>query len=313
MPLEKAWAEFKITHGRSYKSPEEEFVRQQIFNANVKKIEIHNYLYSKGLKTYSMGVNQFTDMDPTEVASIMNGLKYKHSTQKKGSTYISPNVPFTVPKEVDWRKEGYVTPVKNQGNCGSCWAFSTTGSVEGQHFRKTKQLVSLSEQNLVDCSTTEGNEGCNGGLMDNAFKYIKKNGGIDTEESYPYTAKGDDQCKFNASNVGATVSGFVDVESGSEKQLMEAIALNGPVSVAIDAGGSFQAYQSGIYDEPNCSPTNLDHGVLAVGYGTTEQGIDYWIVKNSWGEGWGEKGYIRMVRNKNNQCGIATSASYPLV
>ncbi|XP_028968920.1 cathepsin L [Galendromus occidentalis] len=215
-------------------------------------------------------------------------------------------------KGKDYWLEGYVTPVKDQGQCGSCWAFSTTGSLEGQHFKATGKLVSLSEQNLVDCSGDEGNNGCEGGLMDQGFTYIKNNGGIDTEESYPYNAE-DGDCAFKSNAVGARVTGFVDIDSGSEKALQKAVATVGPVSVAIDASNdSFQLYKEGIYDEPACSSTQLDHGVLAVGYGS-ENGVDYWLVKNSWNTVWGQDGYIKMARNKDNQCGIASQASYPTV
>jgi len=213
---------------------------------------------------------------------------------------------------VDWRTKGAVTPIKDQGQCGSCWAFSTTGSTEAAHFLATGELVSLSEQNLMDCSTSYGNQGCNGGLMNNAFKYIIANKGIDTEASYPYTAK-DGTCHFTAANVGATVAGYKNVVAGSESSLQASVAIE-PVSVAIDAShNSFQLYKSGVYYESKCSSSNLDHGVLAVGYGTTDDSAktDYWIVKNSWGTSWGTAGYIQMTRNNKNNCGIATSSSYP--
>jgi len=243
----------------------------------------------------------------------MNGFKRTNSSslQAQRVTYMSPTIDVEVPDLVDWRPLGYVTGVKDQGQCGSCWSFSATGSLEGQHFRRTGKLVSLSEQNLVDCSRKYGNNGCEGGLMDAAFMYIKDNKGIDTEASYPYEAK-DDKCRYMASNIGATDVGFVDIPKNNEMKLKEAVATVGPVSVAIDANhDSFQHYKNGVYDEPACTDV-LDHGVLAVGYGTLN-GKDYWLVKNSWGLSWGNEGYIMMSRNNKNQCGIAAMASYPLV
>ena len=308
---EEAWNAFKETYDKSYDSPKEEEYRKQVFADNLQTIETHNYLHAKGLKSFTMGINKYSDMEIGEFKKLVNGFK-RSKGGRKGASYLPLNADVDLPKEVDWRNKGYVTGIKDQGMCGSCWAFSAIGSLEGQNFRKTMNLVSLSEQNLVDCSRPEGNEGCAGGFMDWAFQYIQNNDGVDTEASYPYTAK-DGKCMYNAANKGATDTGFVDIASGNETMLKESVAMVGPISVAIDAGHqSFLQYSGGIYDNPKCSTEDLDHGVVVVGYGT-ENGQDYWIIKNSWGMSWGEHGYGRMSRNKRNQCGIATMASYPLV
>jgi len=185
--------------------------------------------------------------------------------------------------------------------------------MEGAHALATGRLDGLSEQNLVDCSTAQGNMGCQGGLMDYAFEYVISNHGIDTERSYPYTATGPNQCRFRAADVGATMASYQDVPSGSEAALQERVANIGPISVAIDASHqSFQFYSGGVYYEPACSSSQLDHGVLSVGYGR-DGNSDYWLVKNSWGASWGLAGYIMMARNRGNNCGIATDASFPCV
>jgi cathepsin L len=291
-----------IKHEKVYASHDFQY-RFKVFRTNMDFIEKHN---SEG-HSFTVGVNEYADLTLHEFVQTMNGVVVSHEAQ--GELHV-PDVNAD-PDTVDWRTQGYVTPIKNQGQCGSCWSFSATGSTEGAHFKATNQLVSLSEQNLVDCSKSYGNNGCNGGLMDDAFKYIIANKGIDTEASYPYTAK-DGVCHFTASDVGATISSFKDIPKGDEGALMDAVATVGPISVAIDAAhSSFQLYKSGVYYEPACSATRLDHGVLAVGYGASN-GQDYWLVKNSWGMTWGDQGYIMMSRNKNNNCGIATMSSYPL-
>jgi cathepsin L len=309
------WAEYKSFHAKAYPSDEAEAERRAIWTANLEMIREHNLQADLGHHSYKLGMNKYGDMTHAEFTAQMNGFNStrtsKTASPVSGSLFMTPaNV--QVPDEIDWRKKGYVTPIKDQGQCGSCWAFSTVASLEGQHFKKTGNLVSLSEQNLVDCSQKFGNMGCDGGLMDQGFQYIKANHGLDTEASYPYTAQ-DNRCKFSANNVGATDTGFTDIPQGDEASLTAALATVGPISVAIDASQpSFQFYSSGVYTEQFCSSVMLDHGVTAVGYGTLGD-KDYYIVKNSWGVSWGMEGYILMARNADNRCGIASEASYPLV
>lgn len=307
------WELFKMTHKKSYGNEIEERFRMKIYLENRQKIAKHNK--DSDQHGYTLAMNHFGDLLPHEFTSKMNGYRreLRNTTLHElvAVSYLSP-LNVQVPDSIDWREKGAVTPVKDQGQCGSCWSFSATGALEGQHFRKTGKLTSLSEQNLIDCSTKYGNEGCNGGLMDNAFQYIKENHGIDTEKTYPYEAE-DDTCRYKPMDKGADDKGYVDIPQGDEEKMKEAVATIGPVSVAIDASHeSFQFYSKGVYIEKKCSSEDLDHGVLVVGYGT-ENGKDYWLVKNSWATTWGDGGYIKMARNHKNQCGIASSASYPLV
>jgi len=274
------------------------------WKANLQWVQEFN---QRGL-TFTVAMNQFSDLTSSEFNTIYNGLKLKKPITVSD---IPLELNVALPASVDWRTKGVVTGIKNQGQCGSCWSFSTTGSLEGAHALHTGSLVGLSEQNLMDCSQAYGNQGCDGGLMDDAFQYIIANHGIDTEASYPYTAEDGPSCQYSAANCGSTLQAYTDVQGGSEGALQTAVATQGPVSVAIDASHpSFQMYSGGVYYEPACSSTQLDHGVLAVGYSSSGS-QDYWIVKNSWGTGWGMNGYIWMARNQNNNCGIATMASFP--
>jgi len=291
-----AFLKFIKDHSKHY-AQSEFAAKYRTFKANMDFVQTWN----ANAENHRVAINKFADLTVAEYSSMFLGTR--------ANVTPGPFVPSSTDSTVDWRTKGAVTPIKNQGQCGSCWAFSTTGSTEGAHFLAMGKLVSLSEQNLVDCSNAEGNQGCNGGLMTQAFTYIIKNKGIDTEASYPYTAQ-NGNCHYAAANSGSTLVSYVNVQSGSEADLVTKINA-GPTSVAIDAShSSFQLYHTGIYYEAACSASALDHGVLAVGYGSTGS-KDYYIVKNSWGTDWGMAGYIEMSRNRNNNCGIATMASLP--
>jgi len=218
-----------------------------------------------------------------------------------------------LPVTVNWTAKGVVTGIKDQGQCGSCWAFSATGSMEGAWAITRGKLYSMSEQQLVDCSGSYGNQGCEGGWMDWAFKYVIANG-IEQETSYQYVAW-DQKCRYNKSAVVASIIGYYNTPQKNETALAYYVATVGPISVAIDAShNGFQFYEGGIYYQAFCSQNQLDHGVLVVGYGVYGKHNDqYWIVKNSWGYDWGMNGYIWMAKNNTNMCGIASAASFPVV
>jgi C1A family cysteine protease len=275
-------------------------MRYRIFKRNVDFIEEHN---AQNLG-WTMAINQFADLSPAEWKALYTS-GYNSSDRERSE---APLLGLQAAAAIDWNAAGAVTPVKDQGQCGSCWAFSTTGSFEGAYQIATGTLKSFSEQQLVDCAGSQGNMGCNGGLMDYAFEYIIKNGGLCLESDYGYTAR-DGTCQSSRCTPAGTISGYTDVPANNEAALLTATNI-GPVSVAIEADQmAFQFYSGGVLDG-GCG-TNLDHGVLVTGYGTdSASGKDYWSVKNSWGASWGEAGYIRIVRNKN-MCGISLDPSYP--
>lgn len=308
--LKRVFAEWMSKHSKNYADEAEFENRYKVFQANHKFIEQEN---AKGL-SYKLGHNEFSDLTHEEFKAFALGGPMKHTPGV--ATNHEDEVEDDGEQSVDWRTKGAVTEVKNQGQCGSCWAFSTTGAMEGAHFIATGKLVELSEQELVDCDTAQ-DQGCNGGLMDYAFTFAEKNG-LASESDYPYhAARG--TCDTSAeAKPAATISSYADVTQNSEKALRQAVKQQ-PVSVAIEADQqAFQFYSSGIFDA-ECG-TQLDHGVLAVGYdykkgGVMSKGSGFWIVKNSWGATWGENGYIRLAMGKgaSGQCGIAMQPSYPIV
>ncbi|CAH1391940.1 unnamed protein product [Nezara viridula] len=309
--IKEQWTSFKRQHGKSYHSIEEERLRMNIFNHNQKKIEEHNAKFEAGLVTYSMKMNHLGDMLPEEVAHL--GLKRKSEMRQVPSFTFLPPANVEIPKSIDWRQSGAVTPMKDQGHCGSCWAFSSTGAVEGQLFRKTGKLVSLSEQQLVDCSDGYGNGGCDGGFMDSSFNYLKDVEGLESENSYPYEAK-NNTCRYNKDKVvpGTKVKAYYDIKELDDDALLAAVATVGPISVGVTAANDgFLYYEKGIFDGESCGG-DITHAILLVGYGS-ENGEDYWLVKNSWGLDWGEDGYMKMTRSIKNVCEISSMASYPIL
>jgi len=301
------YEKFRAEHSRMYATAEEAMSRFQIFRDNLNAIDAHN---AKG-HSWTMALNQFADITNDEYREGLSMCKKEMHSNKFGLRGSATPFKGDVPNDVDWVSKGAVTPVKNQQQCGSCWAFSTTGSTEGIVAISTGKLVSLSEQQLVDCGGSEGSHGCEGGLMDYGFQYIIDNGGICSEADYPYEAR-DDTCRSTKCTNAASIKGFQDVERDNEDALQQALSQQ-PVSIAIEADQQgFQFYSGGVFD--GACGTQLDHGVLLVGYGVdADSGKKFWKVKNSWGGSWGEQGYIRMIRGIGGagQCGLAAQPSYP--
>ncbi|XP_059155054.1 digestive cysteine proteinase 1-like [Physella acuta] len=304
--VHEAFERFKKTHNKVYKDDEEHETRKQIFRKNLRFINSKN---RAGL-TYTLAVNHLADRSEKEM-KVMRGFRYTHGDHGGKKFSLMAMDKQDVPDQWDWRLQGAVTPVKDQAHCGSCWSFSATGAMEGAYFLKNGHLERLSEQQLVDCSWGFNNFGCNGGYQTAAFNYTIQNGGIANEEQYGHYLAIDGFCRSRVVQPVVQLANFTTLPEGDLGALKLAIFNKGPVSVTIDANHhSFFFYANGVYYEPTCKNGlyDLDHAVLAVGYGTMN-GQDYWLVKNSWSTYWGNDGYILMSQ-KDNNCGVATYASF---
>ena len=309
------FAEFRRIFDKNYDSFRELELRYHIFRANMIDIVTHN---AKTTSKFKLAMNHFTDLANDELRVLNHlrgfaGLRSRHCSNFETSVTNDE-----LPDAVDWRAMGAVTEVKDQGQCGSCWTFSATGAIEGAWAISEQDLVDLSEQELVDCATgvKYGSHGCNGGQMDGAFGFVMENGQC-TSMAYPYVSgdtKTESTC-MDSCNAYAKISGCYDVEPNNQVSLKTAVSMQ-PVAIAIEADSFyFQSYSSGILDSTKCG-TQLDHGVLIVGYGE-ENGDLYWIVKNSWSDSWGDEGYVKIARSESENdpgiCGIAMQPSFPVV
>jgi len=306
---------FIVQYGKYYANEQEKEKRFEIYSGHLSFVQEHMKRWREGgpdAPTFTVGINKFADLTNAEfkqqflMPTLTKTPAPVHDEERQRKIIAS------LPESWDWKEKGAVTPPGDQGQCGSCWAFSTVESVESCHFIYTGVLYPLSVQQLMDCSSSYGNQGCDGGWPAMSFQYIINNKGIDKAVCYPYNSSDSNgQCHYMPSCCGSTVKAYQNVTAGSEADLQMCVYQN-PASVAIDASQtSFQLYTGGVYYDPGCSNTNLDHTMLAYGWGVTKDGknTEYWSCKNSWGTNWGMGGYILMARNRNNACGIASEAN----
>ncbi|KAJ8273631.1 hypothetical protein GJAV_G00103800 [Gymnothorax javanicus] len=278
LTLSGQWEQWKTNHNKEYSSQEEEAHRRLVWEKNLRMVETHNLEASLGLHTFTMGLNHLSDMVAEEVNALLNGLleEDEEELSHHGNLTLTPAPGVPLPPYVDWREAGLVGPVRNQGACGSCWAFSAAGAMEALMKKWTGKLVPLSPQNLLDCSKSYGNLGCKGGYRSSAFRYIVDNKGIDSESSYPYEFR-EGECRYTVQGRAGFCSGYWSLPRGNERALQDSVANVGPISVSIDARlPSFHSYSGGIYSDPQCNSMKTNHAVLVVGYGTDRGRTSGW-------------------------------------
>ncbi|XP_075169866.1 cathepsin K2 [Haematobia irritans] len=307
------FADFAKQTGKTYVSEADKTLREGIFKGRMSLVDANNKAFAAGKSTYKSGINAFADLTKAEFLSQLTGNRKSAKGEEQAKKHRQKAAPAAgkIPDAFDWREKGGVTPVKFQGECGSCWSFATTGAIEGHYFRKTGKLINLSEQNMIDCGKEEfGLAGCDGGFQEYAFEFVTNQKGVAKAESYPYLDK-KDTCHYKDELKGAEINGFATIEPKDEDTMKKVIATLGPLACSVNGLESLLLYSSGIYSDEECNKGEVNHSILVVGYGS-ENGQDYWIVKNSWDKVWGEEGYFRLPRGKNF-CGIASECSYPII
>ncbi|XP_016993968.1 cathepsin L [Drosophila takahashii] len=308
------WDQYKDQYKKQYRSTDN--YHRDLYNKRVQVVADHNRLFSEGSVGFKLGLNEFSDTDQSVLFKFRTSIPTPPEPNTSGVTKTLGYKSYDqITEGIDWRQNGYISAVENQGTqCLSCWAFSTSGVLEAHLAKKTRsQLVPLSPKHLVDC-VPYPNNGCYGGWVSVAFNYTKYYG-IATKESYPYEPKGG-ECSWNSSYSAGTLLGHVTLTKSDEKELAEVVYNIGPVAVSIDhLHEEFELYSGGIMRIPECrsSKKDLTHSVLLVGFGTDPKWGDYWLIKNSYGTAWGEDGYFKLARNANNMCGVATLPQYPIV
>ncbi|XP_056646141.1 procathepsin L [Diorhabda sublineata] len=305
--LDKEWELFKDKFNKSY-SKFNDYTRRKAWEENLEKIRKHNEEAARGLHSFTIKENHLTDMSNyqylTHMIKLTKSRHRKVDPEEVGDIYGSV---LDIPSEINWVEKGFLTPVYNQRDCGSCYAFSIASAIQAQIFKETGKLIPLSEQQIVDCSSSFGNYGCAGGSLRNTLRYIEKAGGLMAYTDYPYVSK-KQKCKYKNHLTLVNITSWSVLPARDERALEVALAKIGPVAASINASPhTFQLYHKGIYDDTSCSSNHVNHAMLVVGYTK-----NFWILKNWWGKHWGENGYMRLRRNKN-RCGIANYAAYALV
>jgi len=303
---DQQWAGFKTMYGKKYKSWEEETYRRKIWEEELQFIAEHNYEKQLGLHSFTVGENEFSDLTLPEFLTTMTGYNATEDEDADIEEEIFPSS-FQFPSEWDCREHGQVTTVRSQGSCGSCWAFSAVGTLEGAWARHTGELIRLSEQDLVDC--VKSNNGCGGGGISGALNWVHSHHGLESRSDYPYNGHAG-TCHHDTNKTVATLNKVRKVQSKNEADLKRAVHNKGPVSISLHVNKKFKAYKNGVFDDTSCPKNSANHALLVVGWKHSPvQKRTKWYVKNSWGKSWGLDGYINILEGKNI-CGMANRPLY---